>query len=511
MIIERLDEKIPESDTKDLKEVTADKVANEYESDKYASLTDKIAKDISWLSEIKDEAQREKWKAKYMECMALYDAEEPSITKILESKLTDADKKDLLVKYKIYRDEIGNPFDVLTTRREIVKVLKVAENLDTDTREFISNEETRLQIKIDKEYDPKTQILTLNAPDKIKMALLDIYKEMTLFSDDSDSYSHFRELLSWATSLPYNATIGLQPGNLTNGEYISMIKSKLDKELYGMEPIKEGLLHVLNDWLTNPGSIGSIALCGEPGLGKTSIAKAFATATGRPFERIGLGGMKDGSDLAGSNSHWLGSGPGIIVRILKQMKCSDGIIFLDELDKTGDDIQNLLLHITDFTQNSEYRDKYLSMITIDLSKIWWVFAFNHRAGINPVLLDRLNVLDLQKYSSPELREIMINYIFPKALKNINMEPSQLMLSVDATKRLIDIFQEELEYKGVRCLERAIRTLCSKINLLKTTQNSSITLGYSIPDLSFPYTITAKTIDILLAKPAGGSDIPFYIM
>lgn len=240
----------------------------------------------------------------------------------------------------------------------------------------------------------------------------------------------------------------------------------------------------------------------------TSIASALFKALGLPFERISLGGFSDATQLKGSDQHWVGSGPSLILQILKRMKVSNGGILFDEIDKIADthhgiEVVNSLLHITDYTQNNEFQDTYLNEFPHDISNIWFMFSCNDDNLIDPILRDRLHILNVESYSRDGLKQIMKNYQLPKSLNNVDMPLSLVTIEDKAYSLLIDMYCEDIRDQGARPTQKALDTLISRINLLRTNLLPDGTLGelhvgFTVPpNFKFPVIITRDMIKQLM--------------
>ena len=177
--------------------------------------------------------------------------------------------------------------------------------------------------------------------------------------------------------------------------------------------------------IQNPKTLGSVfAIYGEAGTGKTTLIKdGLSHIFGLPFIFISLGGAQDRATLAGSNYVYEGSTCGKIIQSLKQSQCMNPIFYFDELDKTsgtekGMEIINLLIHLTDYTQNSHFMDDYMDGIAVDLSRATFIFSFNDKNKISPILLDRMEIIKFNSYSNAEKMVIARDYLIPSVVKNI---------------------------------------------------------------------------------------------
>jgi intein/homing endonuclease len=238
----------------------------------------------------------------------------------------------------------------------------------------------------------------------------------------------------------------------------------------------------------------------------TMIYSAVAEAYGIPFERVSLGGLHDPAVLKGHSSTYIGAEPGLIVKILQRIKCSNGMIFFDEMDKLGQtergrEVQYALLQILDATTNKDFRDTYLADITIDLSKFWFVVAMNHDEWLDHAVRDRLHIMRLKSYKRSEKEEIARQFLLPGALKEVGMPLDSVTFTPEAIKRLVSQMPEE---GNVRPIKDEMALLIGRINLYRSLLlpdggTGQLKLDFSIPNFSLPLTVTPELVDRLRCK------------
>jgi ATP-dependent Lon protease len=225
----------------------------------------------------------------------------------------------------------------------------------------------------------------------------------------------------------------------------------------------------------------SIGLLGPPGTGKTAIAKTLSKCLDFPFEQISFGGVSDPEFLTGHDYTYIGSRPGEIVRCLSRMGYKNGIIFLDEFEKTSGKkgISSTLLHLTDFTQNHEFRDNYLADITIDLSNIWFIYSMNSLPD-DTALRDRIFTINVEGYNIKDKIQIVQNYLLPRAVKNIGRKDKDITITEESALYLINKIDKGNENKGVRNLEKTIKDIVNKIHFLVSNKKDRILqVGFNI--------------------------------
>ena len=236
----------------------------------------------------------------------------------------------------------------------------------------------------------------------------------------------------------------------------------LDRDHYGLKTVKERILEFLAVQ-NRVGKIKGSILClvGPPGVGKTSLAKSIAEATGRNYIRVSLGGVRDESEIRGHRRTYIGSMPGKIISGMKKAKSSNPLFLLDEIDKLGADWKgdpsSALLEVLDPEQNFCFNDHYLE-VDYDLSDVMFIATANTYDMPSP-LLDRLEIIKLSSYTEIEKLEIAKRYLLPKQEKENGLKDSELSIDDNVLMSLIQNYTREA---GVRSLEREIANICRKV-------------------------------------------------
>jgi len=413
---------------------------------------------------------------------------EPTILKILKETLLIEDRVDLLQLYEIYKSSEPSTEQWLELRMKLQKMFNTAKNNYTQYCNYSKDQHERMsiQIKMMDKYSKeniKYKILQLDTSVENKQVIYDKYMELSNMSSNDDEKAKLTNWINWAINIPHNniKTFPFSPNNLT--KFLQDVSTILDKELYGMKNVKEQILLFVSSKIQNPHMKKcSMGLIGSPGVGKTHISRLLAQVLDFPFEQISLGGISNPEYLKGHQYTYIGSQPGEIVKCLKKSGYKNGILFLDEFDKISDnaDICASLLHITDPIQNTNFKDNFLSEISIDLSYLWFIYSMNKYPKDN-ALRDRIHIIEVPDYTVEDQIQIVKNYLFPKALKNINTNSDSINISDTNTKFLIESVCDTNDC-GVRTLEKVVNTIVTKIDFLVRHQDKKGNLkGF---DMSF---------------------------
>jgi len=279
-------------------------------------------------------------------------------------------------------------------------------------------------------------------------------KKLRNMSPMSAEATVVRNYLDWMLSIPWGTKSRVKK-DLGRAEKI------LDDDHYGLEKVKERIVEYLAVQQRSKKLKGPIlCLVGPPGVGKTSLGKSVAKATGREFIRISLGGVRDESEIRGHRRTYIGSMPGKIIQALKKAKTTNPLILLDEIDKMGQDFRgdpaSAMLEVLDPEQNSTFVDHYLE-VEYDLSNVMFLTTANSYNMPGP-LLDRMEIIPLAGYTEDEKAEIARQHLIAKQVKNHGLRPSEFELTDAALKEIIRTYTREA---GVRNLEREIAKLARK--------------------------------------------------
>jgi ATP-dependent Lon protease len=255
--------------------------------------------------------------------------------------------------------------------------------------------------------------------------------------------------------------------------YLRDVRNVLDGTVYGHKEAKTQLERIFAQWINGEAKGAVLGLQGPPGTGKTSLAKnglskCLRDKSGkpRPFAFLPIGGSVNGSTLVGHNFTYVGSTWGRIADILMISGCMNPIIFIDEIDKVshteyGREIISILTHLTDSTQNDEFEDKFFSGIKLDLSKALIIFSFNDPDLIDPILKDRITIIETKPLTVKEKITIIRNYMLPDICKEVGFNKDEIILDDDMIKHLIETYTNEA---GVRKIKEKVVEIVRDINL-----------------------------------------------
>jgi len=360
------------------------------------------------------------------------------------------------------------------------------------------------------------RILTMKLPQEVQATVLAKYNSLQSLDHSSNEYFKLRAWLDKVVSIPFGTykdiPVRLDDGPEKCGDFMRNSKKCMDESVYGQEDSKLQIMQFISSKIANPNSRGlCLLLTGAPGVGKTSLIKnGIAKALGWPFQFISLGGDSDASTYTGHQLVYESSHCGKIVNSLIASKSMSTVLMFDEVDKIsqtpkGEEIMNLLIHLTDPVQNSEFEDKYLAGIPIDLSKVMFVFSANDITKIDRVLLDRMVVITLKGYDLKQKTVIAEQYLLPDALNEVNLVEKVAISKEILTQVIEDYAHEE---KGVRELKRSIEQMTQKINMLR--MYNSPELPFYIKDFTLPFVVKKEHVPLFLKKKEA-ADLPPYGM
>ncbi len=339
---------------------------------------------------------------------------------------------------------------------------RVKRQMEKTQREYYLNEQMKaIQKELGETDDGRDELSEIE--DKISKTKLSKeakakaeaeLKKLRQMSPMSAESTVVRNYLDWLLSIPWGTKSKVK-ANLEKAEEV------LDADHYGLEKVKERIVEYLAVQKRMNKVKGPIlCLVGPPGVGKTSLGKSIATATGREFVRVSLGGVRDEAEIRGHRRTYIGSMPGRIIQSMKKAKKANPLFLLDEIDKMGQDFRgdpsSALLEVLDPEQNSTFADHYLE-VDYDLSDVMFITTANSLNMPQP-LLDRMEIIRIPGYTEDEKVEISRRHLIPKQMKDHGLSEDEWTLTDDG---LMDLIRRYTREAGVRNLERELASLARK--------------------------------------------------
>jgi ATP-dependent Lon protease len=339
---------------------------------------------------------------------------------------------------------------------------RVKSQMERTQREYYLNEQMKaIQQELGDGEDGKNEVAELEAKiaetkfskearEKAEAEL----KKLKNMSPMSAEATVVRNYLDWMLSIPWGTKSRVKKD-------LGKAQQVLDDDHFGLEKVKERIVEYLAVQQRSAKMKGPImCLVGPPGVGKTSLGKSVAKATGREFIRISLGGVRDESEIRGHRRTYIGSMPGKIIQALKKAKTTNPLILLDEIDKMGQDFRgdpaSAMLEVLDPEQNNTFMDHYLE-VEYDLSNVMFLTTSNSYNMPGP-LLDRMEIIPLSGYTEDEKREIAKQHLVPKQIKNHGLKAKEFSIDDSALTEIIRTYTREA---GVRNLERDVAKIARK--------------------------------------------------
>ena len=379
----------------------------------------------------------------------------------------EVDQKQDLLETLSVSERLEKVFSLMQGEMGVLKVEKkiktrVKSQMERTQREYYLNEQMKaIQKELGDGEDGQNEAaeleerinntkFTAEAREKAEAEI----KKLKNMSPMSAEATVVRNYLDWLLSIPWGTKSRVKK-DLNKAQII------LDKDHYSLEKVKERIVEYLAVQKRSAKLKGPImCLVGPPGVGKTSLGKSVAKATGREFIRISLGGVRDESEIRGHRRTYIGSMPGKIVQALKKAKTTNPLILLDEIDKMGQDFRgdpaSAMLEVLDPEQNSTFTDHYLE-VEYDLSNVMFITTANSYNMPAP-LLDRMEIIPLAGYTEDEKIEIAKRHLIDKAIKNHGLRKGEFELTESALTGIVRYYTREA---GVRNLEREISKLSRK--------------------------------------------------
>ena len=341
---------------------------------------------------------------------------------------------------------------------------KVQESVKQNQKEYILREQMKA-IQDELGYGEEAageaarwteELEKLELDEKITEKVKREINKFTKMAPNSADAAVIRNYIETVIGLPWHNS------SKTNSD-LKRAEKILNEDHYGLEKVKERILEYLAVVHLSKAIKGPIiCLVGPPGVGKTSIARSIARATGREFVRMSLGGVRDEAEIRGHRRTYIGAIPGRIITSIKDAGTNNPVFLFDEVDKIGADFKgdpaSALLEVLDPEQNKDFTDHFLDL-PFDLSKVMFITTANSVETIPRPLLDRMEVIEVSGYTEEEKVKIAQQYLIPKQVKAHGLKPKNFSITEKALRDLINYYTRE---SGVRNLEREIGSLCRKV-------------------------------------------------
>jgi len=372
---------------------------------------------------------------------------------------------------------------------------KYFDNLSDEDKDKIKIKEDSINDELISDMPMRFRILNLNINERTKKNIIAKIDSFNNMSPCSSEYNKLKNWLQALNNIPFNdyyeIPIKISDGNDKICDFLNGIRKKMEDTVYGHKDAKEQIIRVLAQLVSFPKANGYIiGIQGSAGVGKTKLIKeGICNALNYPNAFISLGGTDDSSFLRGHSYTYEGATYGKICESLMKTGIMNPLFLFDELDKVsntyrGQEIINTLIHITDPVQNDKYNDRYFEEIDFDISRSMIIFTYNDEELINPILKDRMIVINVPGYSNEEKLVLAKDYIVPEILKQYNLEISDIIFNSELLKHIIGDVQKE---DGVRNLKRAINNIISWVNMMRYVPTDSV-------KINLPYVVTIDFYD-----------------
>ena len=392
------------------------------------------------------------------------------------------DEKQILLEGRTLKDRFNKILEFMDSEITLLEVenkikSRVKKQMEKSQKEYYLNEQMRAIQKELGDGDEESEIdAYMQKIEKTKLSkeakekALSEVKKLKTMSMMSAEATVVRNYLDWLLDIPWHKRSKVNKDLKKAAEI-------LDADHYGLEKVKERIIEYLAvqsraDKIKGP----ILCLFGPPGVGKTSLGKSIARATGRSFVRTSLGGMRDEAEIRGHRRTYIGSMPGKIIKGMKKAGTSNPLFLLDEIDKLGSDWRgdpsSALLEVLDPEQNNSFNDHYLE-VDYDLSDVMFVTTANSLDMPRP-LLDRMEIIRLSGYTEDEKIQIAKRHLMPKIFAENAVKPEELFISDEAIRDIIRYYTREA---GVRNLERELTNIARKAikNLLLNQSSDKVTV------------------------------------
>jgi ATP-dependent Lon protease len=430
--------------------------------------------------------------------------------KFLKSSLNECNENIKKLTRKARHENTNAYYKLVNSdKRQANEIDYFKHHLSNTDQQVIMTDLKEINRNIYAEKPYRLSLLQSKIPSKFKTVALQRLNTLRSMDQGDNEYYKIKNWVDAFMRIPFgiyrNINVRMSDGLEVCDNFMNTAKQTLDNCVYGLNDAKMQIMQMLGQWIVNPDSVGtSVAIHGPPGTGKTSIVKeGISKILGREFAFIALGGCGDGSFLEGHSYTYEGSTWGKIVQILMDCKSMNPIIYFDELDKVSDtprgqEIIGILTHLTDTSQNSEFRDKYFSEVSFDLSKCLFIFSYNDENAVNPILKDRMYRIQTKGYETKEKITIARDYLLPKIREQVNFKSEDIIIPDETLQYIISTPHLTKNESGVRNLKRCLEIIYTKLNLYRLVKPGNAMFEKDLGvKVQFPITITKHEIDIFI--------------
>ena len=460
------------------------------------SREEKNKKDLETLAKLKTLYETEPSSA-LKKCISICESDIKVYTSKARKKEKKTKDKNMRIFKKILKDK--NTMDDFTFYNE----------LDAEKQKRIIKElrEINKVTRIEKPY--RMTLLESDIPVTFKAAAMKKINSLRNLEPGSGDYYKQKTWVDTFMKIPFNKYSSLDM-TITDGvdkchDFMQTALKTLDDAAYGLADAKMQIMQLFGQLLTNPKSVGTaVGIWGPPGTGKTSLVKeGISKILKRPFAFIPLGGATDSSFLEGHSITYEGSVYGRIVQALLDAGTMDVVFFFDEVDKIsetekGREINGILTHLVDTTQNDQFHDKYFPEIDFNLSRCLFIFSYNDETLVNPILKDRMYKIQTKGYDKKEKTVIANKYLLPKIREQVKFTEAEIVIPEETLHYIIDDLCNKED--GVRNLKRCLEIIYTKLNLYRLMRHGTNLFESEMTlKVEFPFTVTKEVVDKLIKK------------